>query len=530
MPDKKLFPLIALLAINACLFSATARDYPQSELVVNISGGVPDWRPHKAYNADEAQILTAICEGLFVYDPYTMDPTPAIAQSWVLNASKTEWTFILRKDAKFSNGDRITAGIIANSWFNLLDPAVQAPYASLFDCISGAATYRSGASTDRKTVGISAVDEYTLKVTLASPAEHLPKILCHHAFSAVHPSGLAQARQRAQSPDYVPVSSGPFMIQSISDSEIMFVKNPYYWDAVQVSLPSIKVLVAGDAENLTYRFNLGEIHWLAGSTQIERILDPASIQITPMFSTEYFFFRATWGPWADGRVRNALLRAVPWSELRSSYVIPATTLVFPIAGYPKLAGIEAYSMDEAKKMLADAGYTDLSSVPPLEIRIPETAPFITLAEILKKSWTELGFAVEIRTIPYAAYYQSLREDTYAIGITSWIGDFADPLSFLEMFRPDSSLNDSGWKSPAYEKLIGEASSGLSKQDRYTRLSEAERVLLDEGIILPIAHNPALNVIDTNGLGGWYSNALDIHPFKFIRFVPKKPLPGVASVF
>ena len=114
-----------------------------------------------------------------------------------------------------------------------------------------------------------------------------------------------------------------------------------------------------------------------------------------------------------------------------------------------------------------------------------------------------------------------------LGVTSWIGDFADPLAFLELFRPASSLNDSGWNNPAFEQLIVDASSCKQTKDRYAKLAEAEKVLLGDGVILPVAHNPSLNVIDTNGITGWYANALDIHPFKFVRFSQRKVMPNVA---
>lgn len=513
------------LAIS-CVWAGQAGAYPQREFVANISSSLPDWRPHRAINADEAQILTAVYEGLFVYDPYTMDPILALAQSWKVSEDRLTWTFTLREGASFSDGSPITSKEIVDSWFNLLDPSIVAPYASLLDCIAGAADYRSGKNNKRASVGISTPHKGSIVVTLTSPTEHLPKILCHHAFSAVHPSNLGQAAGKVQKTGFIPISSGPFVIQSVTKDEIRLTPNSHYWDKDQVSLPSIKILISDDAANLTYRFNLGEIHWLAGSSQIERILSPSSVQITPMFSTEYFFFRTTWGPWADSRVRNALLRAVPWAELRASYIIPASTLVYPISGYPKLDGITAYNSAEAKTMLAEAGITNPSSLPPIVIRIPKADPFEKLAKILETAWTDLGFVVQLESIPFILYNDRLKEDTYTIAITSWIGDFADPLSFLEMFRKGSTLNDSGWHNSEYENMILESSSDSNGQDRYELLSRAEKLLLDEGVILPVAHNPALNVIASDELEGWYANVLDIHPFKFIRFIPRKPLPGV----
>lgn len=518
--------LAAFLAMPSFVVFAS-EGYPQQQFVANISASMPEWRPHRAYNADEAQILSAVYEGLFVYDPYNLDPVPALAESWTVSSDGLIWTFQIRKDAAFSNGDPITAATFRDSWMNLLAPSQAAPYASLLDDIEGARAFRTGTQANPSTVGISAVAEYTLQIRLVAPAEHLTKILCHHSFSAVHASDLARTEGSRPDARYRPVSSGPFIVASISDSEILLEKNTAYWDAPQVHLPSIRLLVTDNADDLTRGFNRGEIHWLAGASKIDQVLDATAVHITPMFATEYFFFRTTWGAGADSAVRKALLLSVPWEELRNSYLIPATTLVFPIAGYPEIEGIENSDIPQAKKMIEawKADHKDASTE--LVISIPESENYTALAGILKSVWEELGFTVAVRTTPYSRYYNSLRTDDYTIGITSWIGDFADPLTFLEMFRPDSSLNDSGWSNSEYERMIREASAKKLSKDRYAKLAEAEKLLLDEGVILPVAHNPSLNVLDMDGIAGWYPNALDIHPFKFVRFTQKKPLPGVA---
>lgn len=529
---RKIVPAIAAFAVFTAVMPVSAfaaTPFPQREFVASISGSVPDWRPHLAYNADEAEILTAVYEGLFVYDPYNLDPVPALAESWTASKDGLLWTFTIRAGASFSDGSPITANTFRDSWLNLLDPAVKAPYASLLDFVSGAAEYRTGAVADRNSVGIAVKGQRTLTVTLNAPAPHFMKILCHHAFSAVAPTDLARARDTHLDPAWKPVSSGAFVVETVSENAITLAKNPVYWDTDKTMLPSIRFLLETDPESLTDRFNRGEIDWLAGAMSVDKVADPAAIHITPMFSTEYFFFRSTWGPWSDSRIRNALLDAVPWEEFRADYLIKATTLVFPIAGYPKIAGIERNDTSVSKELLAEAGYSDMSTMTPLVIRIPESQTYRKLAEILEKAWEGIGFKVDIAVEDYNDYYGSLRSDDYSIGVTSWIGDFADPMTFLEMFRPNSSLNDSGWDNTAYEKLLNDAAGIKTVRDRYLKLAEAEALLLKDGVILPLSHNPALNVVDTDGLAGWYPNALDIHPFKFIRFAPKQAIPGVAML-
>ncbi len=516
------------LFLTVLIASAAVADesYPQSVFVASISGSQPDLRPHRAYNADEAQIMTALYEGLFVYDPYTLEPMPGIAESWTVSKDGLEWKFTLRTNARFETGETITAEQVARSWRALLDPAVQAPYASLLDSISGAFAYRTGQTTDTDTIGISALDERTLQVRLERPTEHLSRILCHHAFSIIHPKDMARGARNEAEATLKPLSSGPFKLVSRDENSLVFEKNEHYWDAARVSLPGLVIVISDDPEVLTARFNRGEIHWLAGEMNLSKLADTSLVRVSPMFATEFFFFRSVTGPWSDMRLRNAYLLTIPYAELRAERLIPAKTLVFPISGYPELEGLEKTDPARARELVAEAGIGDPSLIPPLVVRIPDSASYRKIADILVAAWTKEGFPATLEVVPFQGYYASLRKNDYGLGITSWIGDFADPLAFLEMFRPTSTLNDSGWSNETFENLIREASAEKSTEKRYGKLADAERLLLSEGVIIPVGHNPSLNVIDTSALTGWYVNALDIHPFKFIKFIPGSILPGV----
>ena len=154
-----------------------------------ISEGFPMLHPHVSYNADEAQLLTALCEGLFIYDPLTLEPIGGIAESWKVTGGRT-WRFNIRENAKFENGDAITAITFKEAWLNLLSPDLGCPYASLLDCIDGVADWRLGKLKNKNQIGIQVESERVLTVYTTSPCQYLPLILCHHAFSAVHPSQL----------------------------------------------------------------------------------------------------------------------------------------------------------------------------------------------------------------------------------------------------------------------------------------------------------------------------------------------------
>jgi peptide/nickel transport system substrate-binding protein/oligopeptide transport system substrate-binding protein len=129
-------------------------------------------------------------------------------------------------------------------------------------------------------------------------------------------------------------------------------------------------------------------------------------------------------------------------------------------------------------------------------------------------------------VPFGRYFQSLKQNDYQVGSTTWIGDFADPYTFLQMWRRDSNLNDAGYNDDDDETLL-EKSMTEDGSRRWETLAEAEELLLSRGTVLPISYSPAINIVDTDELDGWYANVLDIHPFKFLSFRARRPLPGVA---
>ncbi|EPF47914.1 hypothetical protein HMPREF1222_00175 [Treponema vincentii F0403] len=524
-----LFLILCILPFAAC---AENEPYPQNEFVVSVTTGIPNLHPHAAYNANEAQILTGLYEGLCIYDPYTLQPAAGLAKEWKISADGLTWTFTLRDNLTFENGDPITAQVFCDSFINLLNPALDLPYASLLDCVKGAKEYRTGKTADISHIGLYAESDTSLKISLVYPAEQLANILCHHAFSAVHPSQLKAVTQYAgkssfskPSAAFKPIASGPFKIESFTAEKIRLIKNTAYWDTEAVPLPAISILLDEDADKMTEAFNQGTVHWLCGSVNLNKVAAAYTIHVTPMFATEYFYFKTNAAPCNNQTIREALVAAIPYTELRKDYLIPAKTLVFPLTGYPAVPGIDKQDTAKAEKLLKKIPQDEVKK--PVKILLPETAFYTEQAALLKNAWEKIGISTEVTTVPFEEYYDRLKMEDYHLAVISWIGDFADPLAFLELFRPDSSLNDSGWHNAEYENFIKKASAEQNRKTRFDYLAKAEQVLLDASVLIPLSHIPAINVIDLSDIKGWYVNAVNIHPFKFIRFAQPAPLPGVA---
>jgi peptide/nickel transport system substrate-binding protein/oligopeptide transport system substrate-binding protein len=477
----------------------------------------------KSYLASEAQLYTALYEGLFSYHPFTLDPVPAVASAWELSEDKKEWTFTIRETARYWNGDPVRAEDFRAAWLSLLDPKRQSPYSSLFDVIAGALDYRLGNNVDPATVGILAPEPGKLVVRLNNPVSFFPSMLCHHSFSPLHPDMLAVEDWSA----LPPMSNGPFYVVDHTGDLIVLARNELYWDAGRTALRRINIRYLEDGDEASARWNSGEVRWIAGDVNLETLTDRGGIMVNPMFATHYYYIRSTAKPWTDARVRQALSLALPWDQIREGYFLPAKTLIYPIQGYPELEGVGATDIDKAKLLLTEAGYPDGAGLPELVIRLTPAPEAARIGELMATAWKEaLGVPVRVEVVPHQRYLETLKQNDYQVAFSTWIGDFPDPYTFLQMWRRDSNLNDARFNDSDFEALM-DRSMREDGVERLETLAAAEKLLLDRGAVLPIAYSPAVNIVDTDELGGWFPNALDIPPFKYLSFKAFRPLPGVA---
>ncbi|MDR1249171.1 MAG: ABC transporter substrate-binding protein, partial [Treponema sp.] len=307
---------------------------------------------------------------------------------------------------------------------------------------------------------------------------------------------------------------------------IVLARNELYWDVGRTALRKITIKYVEDGDDASALWNSGEARWLAGEVNLDTLVDRNGIVVNPMFATHYYYIRSSAGPWADARVRRALSMALPWDQIREGHVLPAKTLIYPIAGYPEVAGLDSTDLDQARELLGEAGYPGGAGLPELVIRLSPAPEAARIGGLMGSAWKdELGVPVRVEVVPYRQYLETLKQDDYQVAFSTWIGDFPDPYTFLQMWRRDSNLNDARFNDPDYEALM-DRSMGEDGQTRMETLAAAEKLLLDRGAVLPISYSPALNIVDTGELGGWFPNALDIHPFKYFSFREFRPLPGV----
>ena len=483
---------------------------------------VHELNPQITNYSSDSQILSGLFDGLFVLSPITLEPQYALAKEFKISRDKKRWSITLRDDARFSNGEKITAESVRDCWLRMLaNPA--SPYSSLFDIVRGAEAFRNGQGNYDE-VGIYATAENVLSIYLNNPANYLPRILCHTAFSITH-----------SDPE---VYSGAYELEIVAERKYILHKNPYYWDKDNVTLERITFVQSDNADENTYYFNTGAVDWVTGSVTQSKLLDLSAVQVNATFGTGYLYFKMSNRKPADSKCskvwdlpefRNAVLEAFPWNEIHKKYLIPATTLVYPLSGYPQIDGFDYTDAIEASLKMKDAR---------AKYNIPEEETIPLVMHIFENEFTEedeklmkdalepLGVALEIRKIPSWQYYATIAAADADILVTSWIGDFADPLAFLELFRGSSTMNESGWKNDRYDSLLEQAATA-GDTERLNLLGQAENILLDEGMVLPLYRSVSSNVIDLTEVGGWYTNAFDLHQLKYLyKKQPKNKLDNI----
>lgn len=479
-------------------------DSIQRELVIFHSMANLNLIPHTSAYVSEAQILNSVYEGLFSYNAASLEPDNALAKDFRISRDKLRWTFTIREGAKSSSGQEINAQTIKESWLNLIANK-SAYYSSLLDVIKGAREYRLEGGK-REDVAIYA-SGLKLSVELIKPTSHFNKILCHHAFAAVPEDSSA---------------SGAYFIESATPFKVLLKKNPNYWNAEQTRIPSVAIHFTDDTDAQAHAFNTGAADWIDGAGELKKILDKKAIQLSAEFGTEYLFFKNDSPIWSRADFRNAILTAIPWKQLRDGSMFPAETLVCPSAGYTSPEGLNYTDVEEAKMMLSAAKQNAGIDSEKVELifAIPDTEYLSNRAELLRGALEEIGVELKTVKIPLQFYLTSISKTKADLFLYTWVGDFSDPLAFLELFRGDSSMNDSHWKNEEFDKLLDQAAFTNDSKEHNDLLSKAEDILLASAEVIPISHPVTCNVIDLNCVGGWVSNAMDIHPFKALYF--KKP--------
>ncbi|MCF3652193.1 peptide ABC transporter substrate-binding protein [Synoicihabitans lomoniglobus] len=491
-----------------------------------------DLDPHLATGTTDYNVLSALFEGLVAEDPVDLHPVPGVAESWTVSADGITYTFHLRTDAVWSNGDPLTAQNFVNSWQRVLTPSLTADYANLLYVLAGARAYHQGETTDFSTVGVAAPDRHTLRVTLAYPAPYFLSLLQHWMWYPVHlPSiaavGSPTTRGTPWARPGTMVCNGPFELESWQNHERIVVrKNPFYWDADTVRLDAIHFHPFEGVDTEERAFRSGQIH-LTDALPIAKIVSyredkPELLRIDPYLGT-YFFRFNTSRPFLDNQfVRRALSLAVDRTAivekvLRGGQIPSAAFTPTGTAGYQPPEGLRT-DFDQARNLLMSAGYPMGRGAPSVEILFNTSENHKLVGEAIQEMWRrELGLEVTLRNMENKTVLSSRRAGDFDVLRSVWIADYADPTSFLDVWRGDSGNNYTGWADADYDALLSQAARAPNQAARFDLLQRAESLLLERAPIIPIYTFTHI-FVKRPEVRGWHPTLLDHHPYKHVWLV------------
>jgi oligopeptide transport system substrate-binding protein len=541
----RLFPLGATLIAAALLVTgcgktesksgaaATAATPAGPRTVLNFGNGTEpqDLDPQIVTGVPENKIVNALFEGLVAEGPSGADTVGGVAERWDVSEDGRTYTFHLRADAKWSNGDPVTAQDFVASYKRILTPALASEYAYKLHPAVGAEDYNKGRLTDFSKVGFKAVDARTLVVTLNNRTPFLIEAMKHYSWFPVHiPTvekfgGLARKGTAWTRPENM-VGNGPFVLKEWRPNQrIVVTRSPTYWDRATVKLDTINFMPTESIDTEERMFRTGQVDKTneLPNTKIDTYKRefPESYRQEPYYGVYFFRFNVTKPPLNDKRVRRALALAIDRESIVRNVTrggqTPAYNFTPPSPKFKSEARI-AGDLAEAKRLLAEAGFPEGRGFPQVSILYNTSENHRAIAEAIQQMWrTRLGVDIGLTNQEWKVYLDS--QDTLAFDIAraGWIADYVDPNTFMDMWRTGGGNNDTGWSNATYDALLDESAKVSSDAERFAIYQKLEAMLADEVPIIPLyfytrvfAMNPKLRFVP---------NVIDNRSWKFVEFLP-----------
>jgi len=485
---------VAVLAVAALLSSAPAR--AEQRLTFNLSGEPRTLDPHLNTGVLESYVINALIEGLVLLDEKGK-PLPAIAEKWDVSEDKKTYTFHLR-EAKWSNGEAVTAEDFVYGWRRCLAPETAAEYAYQLYLIAGAEDYNKGKSKDPATVQVRATDPKTLVVTLTNPTPYFASVLAHAAFSPLKETWVQANPQWANEPARY-LCNGPFIFDTWRHKDrILIKKNPHYYNVQEVKLDVIEYFMISNENTALLQWEAGKldiIETLVPLPDLPRLKAAGKLQVFPYLGVYYVAIQNGQKPFTDPRVRKAFSLAINRKQITDAILRagqpPARALVPPGISLDdgkdyREAGGDLFKEDiaEAKRLLAEAGYPNGRGLPRVKYLYNDVQMHRTIAEALQRMWLEnLGAKVDLQVQEYKVYIQNLHAENYIMARAGWIGDFIDPVAFLDMFQTAAGNNDFKYSNPKFDKLVADSRSTTDTAKRIEMLREAEKIMIAEDMAI-----------------------------------------------
>ncbi len=480
--------------------------------------------PTKGQSIGDNEIQHAVTEGLTRNT--AGDIKPGIAESWDESEDGLTYTFHLRKDAKWSDGEPITAADFEYSWKRLVNPETASPYAFIGDCLKNGQAIEQG-NMDVEELGVKAVDDTTLEVTLEHPTSYFLSLIG----SSGQFAPLRQDIVEKYGTDFAATSeknvySGPFVMTSSEDNVWTFAKNDNYWDKDSINLDKCELNYVENTDTQLSMYEAGDLDYVQVPTAyVSDYKDKAEVFANGNVDFCYINSKSDNPVLGNKNFRLALNYALnrnDYNKLANADTYTAFNgLVFPGlqakgTTYGEAYDLNSYSypldgdQDKATEYLNAAmqelGIANASDIT-VEVVTTDADSSKRIVETLQEQWQNaLGINVKIRQVTYADIYGKVfPEHDYEIGYGGWGSDYDDPYSYLELFKSDSSYNYSQYENPEVDQLLIASQDEPDTDKRMDELNQAEQDILADGAFVPLQARNVYYMLDddTTGINFYY---------------------------
>jgi oligopeptide transport system substrate-binding protein len=527
---------LGLVALLAGCSGGTESQYASGENAILVRGGGPEpdsLDPQKARGFEAQSILRDLCEGLTTLD-HRGRVAPGTAHSWNASLDGLTYTFDLRRDARWSNGDRVVGADFVAALQRLADPATGSPYAQYIDVIANTSDIVSGRK-GVNTLGVTAPDDSTVVITLDTPAPYLPTLLSHPSTCPVHRPTLQQHAEALAHPGAM-VGNGAFTLKEwVPGAYILELRNRHYWNDAATRLEGVRWLLIPDenAELARYRGGELQVTFTVPRGQFDWIRTNLADQLhlSPQLSTYYYGFNLRRFPFRDQpKLRRALSLVIDREKLTRLVLrvgeLPAygwvppgvqhyTSQTFDYAELPMTARIH-----EAERLYQESGY---SRQKPLrfELRYNAGEVHTKLALAIASMWKEaLGVEVRLTQVEFKSLLQDIDQGDVEMFRSSWVGDYNDAYTFAQVLKSNFGVNLPHYSSSHYDALLASAARQQDPLLRSALLEEAERVMLADHPLLPLYFYVNKHLVKPEVLG-WYDNVMNVVYSRDLALAPRR---------
>ncbi|MBP2652259.1 MAG: ABC-type transporter, periplasmic subunit [Firmicutes bacterium] len=497
--SKKWIILGLIMMMLGTLLAGCGGSSSKEQTVRVYMGGEPETLdPAKITGVPEGNYAQAMFEGLTEVDKDGLT-VPAAAEKWDVSPDGLVYTFHLRAN-KWSNGEPVTAKDFEFAWKRLLKPETAAEYSYMLFPVKGAEAYNSGkGSVDE--VGVKALDDNTLQVTLEKPTAYFPSVCAHSSTYPVNQK-IVEANGDKWAGDVATlIGNGPFKLTEWThSSKLVMVKNDQYWDKDKVKLNKVEWLLVEEVATALSMFENNQLDYvdLPPMTEVERLKKENKLQFDKIEGSYYYEFNTKKAPFDNPKVRRAFAMAIDREAINKNvlhdvhkplyawvpygFTNPVTKKDFREEGGDLFKG----NVEEAKKLLAEAGYPDGKGLPPITLLYNTNENHKAIAEAIQEMWKKnLGVSVELQNQEWKVFLGTRKSGDYQVARAGWNADYTDPMTFGDYLLTGGGNNYGRYSNPAYDKLIATAQSTNDQAVRMQAMHDADKIAMDDMAIAPI---------------------------------------------